>query len=57
VVLQVIDYLKARGGTWIDIQVLTPHMKALGAREITRKRYLKLLRETQSQGCSLFSSS
>jgi len=31
------------GREWMDIQVLTPHMEALGAREITRSRFLRML--------------
>src|SRR5207253_3272003 len=34
--LYLIDHLRARGLDWIDIQVLTPHMTALGAKEISR---------------------
>jgi len=29
------------GRTWMDIQVLTPHMQALGAREISRKKFMQ----------------
>jgi leucyl/phenylalanyl-tRNA--protein transferase len=56
-VLEVIRTLQARGATWMDIQVLTPHMKVFGASEVTRKRYLKLLQETQNLERKLFSSS
>ena len=31
------------GREWMDIQVLTPHMEALGAREIRRSQFLKML--------------
>jgi Leu/Phe-tRNA-protein transferase len=33
---------------------MTPHMEALGAREITRAKFLDLLAETQAKGLRLF---
>ncbi len=53
-VLFLIEHLAARGATWIDCQVATPHMAALGAREIKRSQFLDLLTEQQSRGLSLF---
>ena len=41
--LYLIDHLRDRGHTWLDCQVMTPHMAALGAREITRTRFLDML--------------
>ena len=32
--LFLVEHLRARGATWLDCQVMTPHMEALGAREI-----------------------
>lgn len=49
-----VDRLRARGATWLDCQVTTPHMAALGAREIPRGQFLDLLATAQSQGLSLF---
>jgi leucyl/phenylalanyl-tRNA--protein transferase len=49
-----IEHLKARGLEWIDIQMVTPHMEALGAREISRAEFLKLLKKTQGLGLKLF---
>ena len=49
-----IDHLRSRGGTWLDVQVMTPHIRALGAREIPRERFLEKLRDTQSLELSLF---
>ncbi len=46
--LHLIDYLKSKGAQWLDIQVMTPHMEALGAREITRDEFLQLLASTQA---------
>jgi leucyl/phenylalanyl-tRNA--protein transferase len=39
-VLWLIDRLRAKGATWIDVQVMTPHFEIMGAREIERPEYL-----------------
>jgi leucyl/phenylalanyl-tRNA--protein transferase len=52
--LHLIDHLKARGSTWLDAQVMTPHIRALGAKEITRSAFLRKLREAQSRRLRLF---
>jgi leucyl/phenylalanyl-tRNA--protein transferase len=52
--LFLIDHLRSRGATWLDCQVMTPHMQALGARDIPRSRFLDLLTETQERGLRLF---
>jgi len=52
--LFLIEHLRERGSPWIDCQVTTPHMAALGAREISRNRFLDMLAEQQSRGLSLF---
>lgn len=52
--LFLIDHLRARGSTLLDCQVMTPHMEALGAREIARGRFLDLLADAQSRGLRLF---
>lgn len=52
--LFLIEHLRERGCTFIDCQVMTPHMEALGAREITRGRFLDLLAEAQARGVRLF---
>ncbi len=49
-----IDHLRARGATWLDCQVMTPHMEALGAKEIGRARFLDRLAEAQASGIALF---
>jgi leucyl/phenylalanyl-tRNA--protein transferase len=48
------EHLRARGATLIDCQVMTPHMRALGAREISRGKFLDLLTEAQAKGAKLF---
>ncbi len=52
--LFLIEQLRARGATWIDCQVMTPHMEALGAREIARAKFLDMLAEAQAAGLRLF---
>jgi leucyl/phenylalanyl-tRNA--protein transferase len=49
-----IEHLRARGATWLDIQQLTPHFALLGAREISREEFLQRLRDEQRAGRSLF---
>ena len=52
--LFLIDHLRERGAKWLDCQVMTPHMEALGAREIARARFLDLLAEAQAAKIKLF---
>jgi leucyl/phenylalanyl-tRNA---protein transferase len=52
--LFLIDHVRERGATWLDCQVMTPHMEALGAREIARARFLDLLADAQASGVRLF---
>jgi leucyl/phenylalanyl-tRNA---protein transferase len=52
--LFLIERLRESGSTLLDCQVMTPHMEALGAREITRGRFLDILVETQARSVTLF---
>ena len=52
--LYLIEHLKARGATWLDIQVMTPHFELLGAKEIGRKEFLDKLEKTQAKNLSIF---
>lgn len=52
--LFLIDHLRERGSTWLDCQVLTPHMEVLGAKEINRRAFIDKLRVTQDHGRNLF---
>lgn len=52
--LFLIEHLKGRGLEWMDIQMLTPHMELLGAKLITRDRFLQMLARTRSRGLKLF---
>lgn len=52
--LFLVDHLADRGSTWLDCQVMTPHMRTLGAREIGRGEFLKKLHNSQHSSLSLF---
>jgi leucyl/phenylalanyl-tRNA--protein transferase len=52
--LFLIDHLRSRGATWIDAQVMTPHINALGGKEIPRREFLRKLREAQEENLTLF---
>lgn len=53
-VLHLIDHLRARGATWIDLQQLTPHFALLGAREIPRAEFLRRLAAARAAALPLF---
>lgn len=53
-VLHLVEHLRSRGSTWLDIQQLTPHFALLGAREIPRAEFLKMLAEEQRANRKLF---
>ena len=52
--LFLVEHLRTRGATWLDCQVMTPHMAQLGAREIARGRFLDMLAEAQAKNARLF---
>ena len=52
--LFLIDHLSKRGATWLDSQVMTPHMEVLGAKEISRNEFLDKLEQTHSLNLKLF---
>ena len=52
--LHLIEHLRERGATWLDCQVMTPHMEAFGARLITRSRFLDMLEAAQAKELTLF---
>ena len=52
--LFLIEHLRSRGSTWLDAQVMTPHIKALGAKEISRAKFMRKLRQTQELHLVLF---
>jgi leucyl/phenylalanyl-tRNA---protein transferase len=52
--LFLIEHLRARGLDWLDVQVLTPHVEALGARLVPREDFLDRLARTLALGLRLF---
>lgn len=52
--LHLFDHLKSKGCWWCDIQVMTPHMVGLGAREIARSEFLRRIDESRARGVRLF---
>jgi leucyl/phenylalanyl-tRNA--protein transferase len=52
--LHLVRHLQSRGAAWLDIQVMTPHMAALGAKLIPRGVFLNRLEEAQGAGLALF---
>ena len=52
--LFLIDHLRRRGAAWLDVQVMTPHLEMLGAKEISRREFLRKLADTQAQSLNLF---
>lgn len=52
--LHLIDHLRSRGLDWMDIQMMTPHMAALGATLVSRDAFLERLKATQARGLALF---
>lgn len=52
--LYLIEHLAGRGLDWIDIQMMTPHMAALGAKVISRDEFLEKLAETRARKLDLF---
>lgn len=52
--LHLIGHLQQRGLDWLDIQVITPHMEALGARTVTRDEFLDKLAAARARNLNLF---
>jgi leucyl/phenylalanyl-tRNA--protein transferase len=52
--LFLIDQLGSRGATWLDVQVMTDHMRLLGAEEIDRREFLDKLKDTQEERLKIF---
>jgi len=38
-----VEYLQAQGGKWMDIQMMTPLLRSLGAKEIPRRLFMEKL--------------
>jgi leucyl/phenylalanyl-tRNA--protein transferase len=54
--LHLIEHLQKRGLDWIDIQMMSPHMEALGAKSIDRSEFLQRLSLAQNRKITLFTA-
>jgi len=52
--LFLIDHLRSKGATWIDVQTMSLHFEILGAKEISREEFLEKLKATQKLNLKLF---
>lgn len=52
--LHLVEHLQSRGSTWLDTQVMTPHFRILGAKEIPRDDFLRKLEQSLLEGLKLF---
>lgn len=52
--LFLIEHLMERGLDWIDIQMVTPHLEALGGKAVSRAEFLEKLAATQQRKLVLF---
>ena len=52
--LHLIEHLRARGLNWLDVQVMSPHMAALGARFVGRDEFLAKLAQARRRNLKLF---
>jgi leucyl/phenylalanyl-tRNA--protein transferase len=43
--VKAVEYLRALGTNWLDIQMMTPLLKSFGAREIPRREFMRRLRQ------------
>jgi leucyl/phenylalanyl-tRNA--protein transferase len=54
--IALIEHLKDRGATWLDVQQLSPLFAAFGAREIERAEFMKWHRAAITEPVKLFDS-
>jgi leucyl/phenylalanyl-tRNA--protein transferase len=47
-----VEWLRATGATLLDVQWMTPHLRSLGAVEVSRREYLTLLDEAVRVGAA-----
>ena len=52
--LYLIEHLQKKGLDWIDIQMMSPHLEALGAKSIDRSEFLQRLSIAQNRKIDLF---
>lgn len=52
--LFLVEHLASRGATWMDIQMMTPHMQVLGATLMGREAFLDRIENEHGRGLRLF---
>lgn len=52
--VHLIEHVQSRGATWIDIQMMTPHFRLFGAREVPRPEFTRMLQGAMQQPVRLF---
>lgn len=50
-----VEFLKAQGVSWIDCQVINPHLATLGVVEMPRSKFMEMLAEQLSKSEIIFS--
>ena len=55
--IALVEHLKAREVEWLDCEVMTPHFAAMGAREIPRAEFMRLLPTAIERPLRLFAAS
>lgn len=55
--LHLVDFLRERGAEWLDTQTMTPHIAALGGREVPRRHFLHMLDQAHAKGLRPFDRS
>ena len=53
-VVALVEHLRERGVAWLDCEVMTPHFAQLGAREVRRAQFMRMLPVALSQPLNLF---
>ncbi len=49
-----VEHLQNRGATWLDCQMMTPHFAVLGARDVERAEFMRLLGPELEREVGLF---
>lgn len=52
--LWLVEHMRERGAKWLDTQLITPHFAAVGACEVERSEYMRLLDEAYNAPQNLF---
>ena len=52
--VHLMEHVQMRGAPWIDIQMMTPHFRVFGAREVPRVEFTQMLQNAMQQPFRLF---